>query len=221
MQVRRYIRAKRHRKSAGPRRKSLAPRASMINHMNLNTKTDNKLTIFGGSGSKGSHSKMEKELQGKHNIMETGVVGLVSASSVGGSDGACEGENSRNAGSVDPFYENWDEADLSSHNNVIIELVEIPHCILQGQGSGKTDVKKNPGTPVSSTVSVHHAKNSSSNPSSGNTPLKDGGGEIPNDIILENVTKEQNSNGKGVSSIQCSNAEKVENCAQDKERNNR
>lgn len=218
MQVRRYIRAKRHRKSAGPRRKSLAPRASMINHMNLNIRTDNKLTIFGGSGSKGSHSKMEKELQGKHNILETGVGGLLAASNVGGS----EGENNRNTGGVDPLYENWDEADLSSHNNVIIELVEIPHCILQGRGSGKTNGKKNSGTPVSSTVSVHHAKNSSSNPSSGNIPFMDGGGaETTNDIILENSAKDQKSTGKYVTGIQCSNAEIVERFADEKERNNR
>ncbi len=219
MQVRRYIRAKRHRKSAGPRRKSLAPRASMINHVNFNIKTDNKLTILGGSGSKGSHSKMEKELQGKHNIVEAGVTGRVASSSVGGSDAACEGENNRNTGGVDPFYENWDEAELTSHNNVIIELVEIPNCIMQGQGNGKTNGKKNPGTPVSSTVSVHHAKNSSSNPSSVNTPLKDVGGGTPNDIIVENVVKDQK--GKAMSSIQCSNAEKVESCAHDKETNNR
>lgn len=50
-------------------------------------------------------------------------------------------------GGVDPFYENWDEAELSSHNNVIIELVEIPHsAALQGRG------RICPGTPASSSA---------------------------------------------------------------------
>lgn len=182
MQVRRYIRAKRHRKSAGPRRKSLAPGASMVNHINMNIGANNRNIIDGDVNASSSHSKLEKKLQGRHKLIKGRAAGHT---------GGDEGENSsrRNTGGGDPFYENWDEAELSSHNNVIIELVEIPHCVLQK--SEKSSSGKIPGTPASTSINVHHEKNSSK--SSETIPFADGGIASNNSVKIDEGNGENNA----------------------------
>ncbi|ODN05013.1 PDF receptor, partial [Orchesella cincta] len=146
LQVRRYFRAHRHRKSAGPRRKSFAPGASMINHINTTLKKGD------GGGCKQSASRLEMELQGKVNAKETEDGGR----SIGKND-----TNSHSKGGIDPFFEQWDEAELSSHNNVIIELVEVPHSAMQGNG------RSHIGIAHSSSIDVQGKTVSSSGTSTG------------------------------------------------------
>ncbi|CAL8138150.1 unnamed protein product [Orchesella dallaii] len=145
LQVRRYFRAIRHRKSAGLRRKSFAPGASMINHINTLKKGE-------GGGYKQYGSRLDMELQGKVNVKETEDGGRVRGR-----------DDTKNHGGrrMDPLFENWDEADLSSHNNVIIELVEVPHNITQVNG------RSHMGTTQTGSVDIHGKNISTSGTSTG------------------------------------------------------
>lgn len=125
VQVKRYFRAKRHSKNSGPQRKSIAralkqTSPTLDSKLNLETTLREEVNqtevIVGGYRSPGAHFT---------------TVG------VGDGDGK---------GSADPFFEQWDEAELSSHNNVVIELVEIPHTLTTTSEKAYLDKSSTSGT---------------------------------------------------------------------------
>jgi len=127
----------------------------MKNHVNVTIKKGE------GAGCKKSATKLEMELPGKVNEKETDD---------GGPASGRDDTNSRSKGAIDPFFEHWDEADLSSHNNVIIELVEVPHNMMQGNG------RSHMGINLASSIDIPGKNVSSSGTSTGvhNVSVADG-----------------------------------------------